>query len=104
MDGRAMHDTVARFTLLLQYLFDASEAEGWMGEHELYMMSEERARDEQGADNMLKKHANLETVVDDYADTVKQLGEASRQFTDANHPDRSWRQALSSFCLVSECY
>lgn len=72
----------------MQYLFDAGEAEAWMGEQELTMLSEERARDEQGADNALKKHAHVETVVDDYADVVRQLGDTSRGFLGANHPDR----------------
>ena len=32
-----------------QYFFDASEAEAWMSEQELYMMGEDRAKDELGA-------------------------------------------------------
>jgi len=59
-----------------------------MGEQELYMISEERARDEQGADNMLKKHANMETVVEVYADTIRELSDTSKQFTEAAHPNR----------------
>ncbi|VDO14574.1 unnamed protein product [Rodentolepis nana] len=39
-----------------QYLFDASEAEAWMGEQELYLMGEEKTKDEQGATNAIKKH------------------------------------------------
>ena len=31
-----------------QYFFDASEAEAWMSEQELYMMGEDRAKDELG--------------------------------------------------------
>ena len=73
---------------LLQYFFDASEAEAWMSEQELYMISEDRARDEMGATNMLKKHGNMERVVEDYADTIRQLGERSRKFLDEGHPDR----------------
>jgi len=73
---------------LLQYFFDASEAEAWMSEQELYMISEDRARDEMGATNMLKKHSNMERVVEDYADTIRQLGERSRKFLDEGHPDR----------------
>jgi len=72
----------------LQYFFDASEAEAWMSEQELYMISEDRARDELGATNMLKKHGNMERVVEDYADTIRQLGERSRKFFDEGHPDR----------------
>lgn len=70
-----------------QYFFDAAEAEAWMSEQELYMISEDRARDEMGAANMLKKHGNMERVVEDYADTIRQLGERSRKFLDESHPD-----------------
>ena len=59
-----------------------------MSEQELYMMSEERARDEVGASNMLKKHANTEKMVEDYADVVRQLGDRARQLIDEKHPDR----------------
>ena len=60
-----------------------------MSEQELYMMSDERARDEVGAGNMLKKHANTEKTIEEYADVVKQLGDRARQLADENHPDRS---------------
>lgn len=73
---------------LLQYLFDAGESEAWMSEQELYMISEERARDEVGAGNMLKKHANTEKTVEDYADVVRQLGDRARQLIDQDHPDK----------------
>jgi len=76
-------------SVFLQYLFDAGESEAWMSEQELYMMSEERARDEVGASNMLKKHANMENTVEDYADVVRQLGDRARQLIDQDHPDRS---------------
>jgi len=75
--------------VFLQYLFDAGESEAWMSEQELHMISEERARDEVGAGNMLKKHANTEKTVDDYADVVRQLGDRARQLIDNDHPDRS---------------
>jgi len=52
------------------------------------MMCDERARDEVGAANMLKKHANTEKMVEDYADIVRQLGDRSRQLVEQNHPDR----------------
>jgi len=72
----------------LQYFFDAAEAEAWMSEQELYMMSEDRAKDEMGATNMLKKHGGLEKTVDDYAETIRQLGERSRNLVDEGHPNR----------------
>ncbi len=76
------------FNILFQYFFDAGESESWMSEQELYMMTEDRAKDEMGAGNMLKKHGNLEKTVEDYADTVRQLGERARQLGDEGHPDR----------------
>ena len=71
-----------------QYYYDASEAEAWMSEQELYMMGEERAKDEIGAQNMMKKHQALENVVEDYANVVRQLGERSRALINQDHPER----------------
>ncbi|KAK7104923.1 spectrin beta chain-like isoform X2 [Littorina saxatilis] len=70
-----------------QYYFDASEAEAWMSEQELYMMAEDRAKDELGAQNMMKKHQTLENNVEDYADVVRQLGERSRRLIEEEHPE-----------------
>jgi len=67
-----------------------------MSEQELYMISEDRARDEMGATNMLKKHGNMERVVEDYADTIRQLGERSRKFLDEGHPDR----CVDDVCMI----
>lgn len=62
-----------------QYFFDAGEAESWMSEQELYMMVEDRGKDETTAQNLMKKHANLEQSVEDYANTIRTLGETARQ-------------------------
>ncbi|XP_063730288.1 spectrin beta chain, non-erythrocytic 1 isoform X2 [Eleginops maclovinus] len=70
-----------------QYYFDAAEAEAWMSEQELYMMSEEKAKDEQSSVAMLKKHQILEQAVEDYAETVHQLSGTSRGLVAAEHPD-----------------
>uniref|UniRef100_A0A4W5LVL9 Spectrin beta chain n=1 Tax=Hucho hucho TaxID=62062 RepID=A0A4W5LVL9_9TELE len=70
-----------------QYYFDAAEAEAWMSEQELYMMSEEKAKDEQSSVAMLKKHQILEQAVEDYAETVHQLSKTSRGLTAAGHPE-----------------
>ncbi|XP_074501678.1 spectrin beta chain, non-erythrocytic 1-like isoform X3 [Sebastes fasciatus] len=70
-----------------QYYFDAAEAEAWMSEQELYMMSEEKAKDEQSSVAMLKKHQILEQAVEDYADTVHQLSGTSRGLVAVEHPD-----------------
>ncbi|XP_037501776.1 spectrin beta chain isoform X5 [Rhipicephalus sanguineus] len=70
-----------------QYYFDASEAEAWMSEQELYMMVEDRGRDEASAQKLRKKHQNLEAAVDDYAETVRQLGDTARRLVQEDHPD-----------------
>uniref|UniRef100_A0A3Q1H8B4 Spectrin beta chain n=1 Tax=Acanthochromis polyacanthus TaxID=80966 RepID=A0A3Q1H8B4_9TELE len=70
-----------------QYYFDAAEAEAWMSEQELYMMSEEKAKDEQSAVTMLKKHQIVEQAVEDYAETVHQLSKTSRGLVADGHPE-----------------
>lgn len=74
--------------MYFKYYYDASEAEAWMSEQELYMLGEERAKDEIGAQNFLKKHQALENAVIDYADVVRQLGERSRYLIADEHPER----------------
>ncbi|XP_077282982.1 spectrin beta chain isoform X2 [Arctopsyche grandis] len=69
-----------------QYFFDANEAESWMSEQELYMMVEDRGKDEISAQNLMKKHDILEQAVEDYAETIRQLGETVRQLTMEEHP------------------
>merc|ERR1719175_221583 len=70
-----------------QFLYDANEAESWMSEQELYMMVEDRGKDEFSAQNLMKKHEILETSVEDYAETVRQLGETARQLIADGHPE-----------------
>merc|ERR1719410_2301265 len=70
-----------------QFMYDANEAESWMSEQELYMMVEDRGKDEFSAQNLMKKHEILEATVDDYAETVRQLGETARQLIAEEHPD-----------------
>ncbi|KAI5643315.1 spectrin repeat domain-containing protein [Phthorimaea operculella] len=65
------------------------EAKAWMSEQELYMMVEDRGKDEISAQNLMKKHEILEQAVDDYAQTIRQLGETVRQLTSEEHP-LSW--------------
>ncbi|XP_071744788.1 spectrin beta chain isoform X3 [Lepeophtheirus salmonis] len=70
-----------------QFFFDANEAEAWMSEQELYMMVEDRGKDEFSAQNLKKKHEILENAVEDYASNVRQQGETGRQLMDEGHPD-----------------
>lgn len=70
-----------------QYLFDAAEAEAFMGEQELFLMSDERAKDEIGAANQLKKHQAVEKTIDDFASTVRELNDRATQLIDDNNPE-----------------
>merc|ERR1711935_788829 len=57
-------------------------------EQELYMMVEDRGKDEFSAQNLMKKHEALEAAVEDYRDNVRQLGETARQLISDGHPER----------------
>ncbi|KAJ7996636.1 hypothetical protein DPEC_G00239100 [Dallia pectoralis] len=70
-----------------QFYTDAAEAEAWMGEQELHMMSEEKAKDEQCALVMVKKHQTLEQALEDYAQTIHQLANSSRTMMASDHPE-----------------
>ncbi|KAM9441073.1 spectrin family protein isoform 1-T2 [Clarias gariepinus] len=70
-----------------QFYTDAAEAEAWMGEQELHMMSEEKAKDEQSALVMVKKHESLEQALEDYAQTIHQLANSSRLMVEGEHPE-----------------
>ena len=86
------HNLEARNVKLLmsekvqQFFFDANEAEAWMSEQELYMMVEDRGKDEFSAQNLMKKHEALEAAVADYSENVRQLGEVARQLQAEAHP------------------
>jgi spectrin beta len=86
------HNLEARNVKLLrsekvqQFFFDANEAEAWMSEQELYMMVEDRGKDEFSAQNLMKKHEALEGAVADYSENVRQLGEVARQLQAEDHP------------------
>uniref|UniRef100_A0A674E1G4 Spectrin beta chain n=1 Tax=Salmo trutta TaxID=8032 RepID=A0A674E1G4_SALTR len=94
--GLMIEETEKRHTRLEEahnaqkYYFDAAEAEAWMSEQELYMMSEEKAKvvgDNVSSVAMLKKHQIVEQSVEDYAETVHQLSKTSRGLTAAGHPE-----------------
>ncbi|KAM3868814.1 spectrin family protein isoform 2-T2 [Diretmus argenteus] len=70
-----------------QFYTDGAEAEAWMGEQELHMMSEEKAKDEQSALVMVKKHQILEQALEDYAQTIHQLANSSRLMVTSEHPE-----------------
>ncbi|XP_067099626.1 spectrin beta chain, erythrocytic isoform X1 [Osmerus mordax] len=70
-----------------QYYNDAGEAEAWIGEQELYMISDENAKDEQSAMLMLKRHLILKQTVDDYGDSIRRLADRAQKMLAEDHPD-----------------
>ncbi|XP_036618796.1 spectrin beta chain, non-erythrocytic 2 isoform X2 [Trichosurus vulpecula] len=70
-----------------QFYRDAAEAEAWMGEQELHMMGQEKAKDELSAQAEVKKHQVLEQALVDYAHTVHQLAASSQDMIDGQHPE-----------------
>ncbi|XP_048883547.1 spectrin beta chain, non-erythrocytic 1-like isoform X1 [Brienomyrus brachyistius] len=81
------HGRLAEAQNAQQFYADAAEAEAWMGEQELHMMSEEKAKDEQSALAMVKKHQVLEQALEDYAQTIHQLANSSRLMVTSEHPE-----------------
>ncbi|XP_062051757.1 spectrin beta chain, non-erythrocytic 2 isoform X1 [Lepus europaeus] len=70
-----------------QFYRDAAEAEAWMGEQELHMMGQEKAKDEPSAQAEVKKHQVLEQALADYAQTIHQLAASSQEMIDQDHPE-----------------
>ncbi|XP_036006666.1 spectrin beta chain, erythrocytic isoform X2 [Fundulus heteroclitus] len=73
--------------LAQQYYNDADEAEAWIGEQELYMIADEKAKDEQSAMLMLKRHMILKQAVEDYADSIQKLSERAQKMFAEDRPD-----------------
>lgn len=101
-----------------QFYRDAAEAEAWMGEQELHMMGQEKAKvraraelslcgrffpsrdpplpdahcpvpqDELSAQAEVKKHQVLEQALADYAQTIHQLAASSQDMIDHDHPEK----------------
>ncbi|XP_043118343.1 spectrin beta chain, erythrocytic isoform X1 [Puntigrus tetrazona] len=70
-----------------QYYNDADEAEAWIGEQELYMIADEKAKDEQSALITLKRHLLTKQAVDDYAHSIQQLADRAQRMLAEEHPD-----------------
>lgn len=64
---------------IVQYIYDANEAEAWMSEQELYMMSDERGKDEFGTENQIKKHERHQQEINQFADTIRDLAERAQK-------------------------
>lgn len=70
-----------------QYFFDANEAEQWMSEQELYMMSDNRGKDEFTSQNIKRKHEAIEAAIRDYNNTMNQLKATAGSLTGENVPE-----------------
>ncbi|KAF7201466.1 spectrin beta chain, erythrocytic isoform X1 [Nothobranchius furzeri] len=73
--------------LAQQYYNDADEAEAWIWEQELYMIADEKAKDEQSAMLMLKRHLILKQAVDDYSASIRRLADRAQRMFAEDHPD-----------------
>lgn len=71
-----------------QYLYDANEAEAWMSEQELYMMTDERGKDEFSTDNLIKKHERHQQEIDQFADTIRDLADRAERLMREDAPLR----------------
>nr|XP_020669027.1 spectrin beta chain, non-erythrocytic 2 [Pogona vitticeps] len=81
------HRRLERAQMAQQLYFDVAEAEAWMGEQELHMISEEKAKDELIAQAMVKNHMVMEQALEDYAQTIHQLSLQSRDMVNNGHPE-----------------
>ncbi|VFV28845.1 erythrocytic (includes [Lynx pardinus] len=70
-----------------QYYLDAGEAEAWISEQELYIISDETPKDEEGAIVMLKRHLRQQHTVEEYGRNIKQLASRAQSLLSAGHPE-----------------
>ncbi|NWR83248.1 SPTB1 protein, partial [Furnarius figulus] len=70
-----------------QYYLDASEAEAWVSEQELFMGAEEKPKDEESGLVMLKRHVQQLRSIEDYGQTIKELAGRAQQLLSAGHPE-----------------
>uniref|UniRef100_A0A8C6RGM6 Spectrin beta chain n=1 Tax=Nannospalax galili TaxID=1026970 RepID=A0A8C6RGM6_NANGA len=70
-----------------QHYLDASEAEAWISEQELYVFSDELPKDEEGAIVMLKRHLRQQRTVEEYGKNIKQLAIRAQSLLSAGHPE-----------------
>ncbi|XP_029819647.1 spectrin beta chain, erythrocytic-like [Manacus vitellinus] len=70
-----------------QYYLDASEAEAWVSEQELFMGPEEKPKDEESGLVMLKRHVRQLRSIEDYGHTIKELAGRAQQLLSAGHPE-----------------
>ena len=79
---RRRREHLALLENLYQYYYDLSEAEAWLGEQELYMMSEERGKDELSTQTFIRKQQTMEQTIENYSDVLRGLGDKAKTLTD----------------------
>ncbi|KGL81922.1 Spectrin beta chain, erythrocytic, partial [Tinamus guttatus] len=70
-----------------QYYLDASEAEAWISEQELYMTADEKPKGEESGLVMLKRHVRQQRSIEDYGQNIKELAGRAQQLLSAGHPE-----------------
>jgi hypothetical protein len=55
-----------------------TEAEAWLGEQALYMMNEERDKDELSTPIFLHKQRTMEQTIGNYSDNLRELGDIAK--------------------------
>lgn len=70
-----------------QLYFDLDEAEQWMSEKELYMMSSDRGKDEFTSRNVKRKHDAIEAAVRDFNKTMDELKKTADSLIKDNVPE-----------------
>ncbi|CAF1298164.1 unnamed protein product [Rotaria sordida] len=65
---------------LLEHLHKkiSTKAETRLGEQELYMMSEERGKDELSIQTFINKHQTMEQTIENYSDILRELGDKAK--------------------------
>ena len=59
-----------------------------MSEQELYMIGDDRGKDEIQAQSLLNKHINLEKAVDNFKEDIDELHNRAQELVAAEHPER----------------
>ncbi|XP_064309054.1 spectrin beta chain, erythrocytic isoform X2 [Phalacrocorax carbo] len=86
-EAAARHRRLREASEAQQYYLDASEAEAWVSEQELFMGAEEKPKDEESGLVMLKRHVRQQRSIEDYGQTIKELAGRAQQLLSAGHPE-----------------
>uniref|UniRef100_A0ABM5F7U0 Spectrin beta chain n=1 Tax=Pogona vitticeps TaxID=103695 RepID=A0ABM5F7U0_9SAUR len=70
-----------------RYYLDAGEAEAWISEQELYVVTDEEPEDEESGIVMLKRHLRQQRSIEDYGKNIKQLAGRAQKLLSAGHPE-----------------